>query len=64
MPAAGAISADATGPLTEMVTPSPAVTLARSNVGHLQAQIATALTINTAKISVIERGLAHDNECV
>lgn len=29
-----------------------------------QTQMATALAINIAKVSLIERGLAHDNECV
>lgn len=36
----------------------------RHQLGLTQAQIATALTINPAKVSLIERGLAHDNECV
>ena len=36
----------------------------RHQLGLTQAQVATALTINTAKVSLIERGLAHDNECV
>ena len=36
----------------------------RRQLGLTQAQIATALAINIAKVSLIERGLAHDNECV
>lgn len=36
----------------------------RQQLGLTQTQIAAALAINIAKVSLIERGLAHDNECV
>lgn len=36
----------------------------RHQLGLTQTQVAAELTINIAKVSLIERGLAHDNECV